>query len=195
MIETKLLESEINGIKVYKTMVPIAQLREDSQNPRDIAEDKLNDLVDFLSKYQELKPLLVDVRPEKEGQLIGGNMRLRAYKILGWTEAWVELRNPGNDAEAFSIATTDNQEFGYYVENKLKTLLFKFKDEIDLPKLGVQLQPPPSFEELLKSFNAGNQPPKPMKFEILIKCVDESDLMTKMNQLAELGIKAKKRGK
>jgi hypothetical protein len=194
MIETKLIESEINGIKTYKTMVPVDQLKEDTNNPRDISDAKLNDLVDFLSKYGELKPVLVDARPDKEGQLIGGNMRLKAYKILGWSEIWAEFRNPGNDAEAFSIATTDNMEFGYYVENKLKTLLDKYKDEIDLPKLGVQLQPPPSLEELLKQFS-GEKQNKPMTFELLIKCSSLEELNANMAKLSELGIKAKKRGK
>lgn len=153
MITTKLIEGEINGTRTYKTMVPIDQLKEDPNNPRDISADKLKDLVDFLSRYQELKPLLVDVRPEKEGQLIGGNMRLRAYKILGWTEAWVELRNPVSDAEAFEQATIDNMEFGQYVEDKLKTLLDKYKEDIDFSKLAVTLETPPSFEELLKQFS------------------------------------------
>lgn len=139
MIETYLKESEVNGQRIYKTYTNIENLRLDPQNPRDISEEKMNDLMDFLSKWDSLAPVLVDARPEKEGHLIGGNMRLQALKRLGVQEVWIEFRNPGSDAEAFEMATLHNMQFGNYVMDKLGILLKEFEGELDLSKLEVNL--------------------------------------------------------
>lgn len=152
-METYLKETEINGVKTYRTYAKIESVKPDPQNPRDISDEKLKDLKDFVSKYGELKPVLVDIRPEKLGQLIGGNQRLKAYTDLGKTELWVQPIDPMTDAQAFEIGTIDNMEFGQYVEDKLKILLQQYHDEIDFSKLGVDLETPPSFEDLLKQFN------------------------------------------
>lgn len=161
MPNTYLKEEELNGQKIYKTYVAISELKLDPNNPRDIPEEKLNDLMDFLSKYGAFKPLLVDIRPEKEGQLIGGNMRLQAMKRLGYTEAWVELRDPITDAQAFEMGTIDNMEFGHYVEYKLQAVLKQYEGEIDLSKLGVHLGKIPTFEELLRQMKKGTTEDEP----------------------------------
>lgn len=195
MFETYLKEVLVNGVKTYQTYTKIENVKEDPQNPRDISDEKLKDLKDFISKYGELKPVLVDIRAEKEGQLIGGNQRLRAYKELGKTELWINPIDPMTDAQAWEMAVLDNQSFGQYLADKLGNQLNQYNQDIDLSKLGVELQTPLSFEQLLKQFNQEVMPPKPMKYEIIIKCIDESDLMDKMTQLSSLGIQAKKRGK
>lgn len=153
MIETYLKEAEVNGVKTWRTYTKIENLKPDPQNPRDISEQKAKDLVEFISKYGDLKPVLVDVRPEKEGQLIGGNKRLEAKRTMGATEVWIEPRDPITDAQAFEMGTIDNMEFGHYVEKKLAEALKLYKDDIDLSKLGVSLGTPPSFEEMMKRFN------------------------------------------
>jgi hypothetical protein len=189
MIETTTKEELINGIRVVKTYANIASLKADPQNPRDISEDKLEDLINFLTKYPALKPLLVDARPDKEGQLIGGNQRLKAYKILGTQEIWIEPRIPSSDAEAFEMAIIDNQQFGQYMEINLKTLAKQFESELDLAKLEVDLKPE-SLEYLIMP-----QSQKKMKYEIIIRCIDENDLNQKMLKLSEVGLSGKKRGK
>lgn len=194
MLETYLKEIEINGIRTYKTFTKIENVRPDPNNPRDISDVKEKDLDDFIQKYGELKPVLVDIRPEKEGNLIGGNKRLESYIRLGRTELWIEPKDPITDAQAFEIGSLDNSYFGYYVESKLLPQLKQFEQELDFSKLGVQLEPPPSFEQLMKQFN-GQAPNKPMRYEIVIRCLDENDLNQKMQNIASLGIAAKKRGK
>lgn len=151
MIETYIKEDEIAGSKVFKTYTNISSLKPDPSNPRDISDEKKQDLKDFITKYNSFKPLLVDVRPEKEGQLIGGNKRLEAYKELGVTEVWVELRTPISDAEAFEMGTIDNMEFGHYVEDRLLAMVEQYKGEIDLSKLAVHLGEIPTFEEMLEN--------------------------------------------
>ena len=192
MIPTIIREEEINGQKVARTYCDIALLKRDPQNPKDISDDKYNDLCDFLEKYGQLMPLLVDARPEKLGQLIGGNHSLEGLKEIGRTEAWIEFRIPSSDAEAFMIATLHNQQFSHYLESKLTTQIRLYESEIaaEMEKLEAQITAPANFAELIKA-----KPNKGLKYEIIIKCDNEDDLVNKMSRLSELGIAAKKRGK
>lgn len=153
MFETYLKEDTIGGLKIFKTFTKIENVHPDPQNPRDIAEDKAEDLKNFIQKYGALKPVLVDIRPEKEGNLIGGNKRLEQFVALGFTEVWIEPRLPESDAQAFEMGTVDNMEFGFYVESKLSTLLNQYKDSLDISKLSVNLSAIPTFEEMLKKWN------------------------------------------
>jgi len=187
-IETFLREVEINGQKVWRTFARLDQLRPDPNNPRDISDEAEQNLIDFLQRYQPLKPLLVDFRPEKMGQLIGGNKRFGGYRKLGVSEVWIEPRVPASDAQAFEMATIDNMEFGHYVEEKLKAEVQKYEAELgdDIKKLEAQLKESTSFKDLLKP-----QKPKDHKFEIIIRCVDESDYRDKFDKIASLGIPLK----
>lgn len=190
MIQTYLKESDVNGQKVFKTYVALSSLRPDPQNPRDISDEKMSDLITFLQKYETLEPLLVDFRPEKEGQLIGGNKRFEAYGKMGITEAWIEPRIPASDAQAFEMATLHNMEFGNYMEVKLKEEIRKHAVELgdDLEKLAANLKLPQTFDDLMKP--ARN--PK-AKYEIVIRCVDENDMNDKFKRLLDVGITAKKK--
>lgn len=188
MFDTYQKTFEIGGVQVYKTYTAIENLKPDPQNPRDITKDKQHDLIEFVQKYGTFKPVLVDFREEKLGQLIGGNKRLEAYRTMGIKEVWIEPRLPGSDAEAFEMGTLDNMAFGYYVEDKLKAEIRKYEDELgdDIEKLEAQIKEPSSFEELLKT-----QTPQKHKFEIVIRCVDENDMKDKFSKIAALGIPLK----
>lgn len=188
MIETYQKTSEVGGQTVYKTYAKVSDLHEDPNNPRDITDEKAGNLVEFLSKYGSFKPSLVDFREEKMGNLIGGNKRFAAYQKMGIDEIWIEPRVPGNDAEAFEMATIDNMEFGHYVEEKLKAEILKHQDELgdDIAKLEAALKLPDSFGSVLKSKELGKA-----KFEIVIRCMDENDMREKFQKISELGIPAK----
>lgn len=192
MITTIIKEEEINGQKIARTYCDITLLSKDPQNPKDISNEKHNYLCDFLLEYDQLMPLLVDARPDRDGQLIGGNHSLDALKDIGKTEAWIEFRNPQSDAEAFTIATLHNQQFSHYLESKLDEQIKQYETEIkdQIEKLEVSLGQPIALSDLLKQ-----KKNRPMKFEILIKCDNEDDLISKLSRLSELGISGKKRGK
>lgn len=192
MITTIIKEEEVNGQKIARTYCDIGLLKRDPQNPKDISDEKHSDLCDFLDEYGQLMPLLVDARPEKMGQLIGGNHSLEALKEIGKTEAWIEFRIPKDDAEAFMIATIHNQQFSHYLESKLATQIRQYETQIadQMKKLEVSLGAPKTFVEIVAP-----NPSKGLKYEILIKCDNEDDLISKMSRLSELGIAAKKRGK
>ena len=68
------------------------QLKGLPKNPRFIRDSRYNDLKRSLTEdpeMTELRELVIYPLPEKKGKyiIIGGNMRLRAMKELGWKEA------------------------------------------------------------------------------------------------------------
>lgn len=192
MIETYLKEVELNGQKIYKTFAILSSIKKDPNNPKEIDPQKQKDLDEFLARYDQLQPLLVDARPEKEGQLLGGNHTLESLIRIGRTDGWIEFRTPMDDADAFIIATLHNQQFANYVEGRLKNEIKKYETQLidDIKKLEAQIKTADSFDTLLKE-----KPSKPFKFEIVIKCDNEQDLNDKVMKLSELGIAGKKRGK
>lgn len=191
MIETYLKEFDINGQKVWKTFTNIANLHPDPNNPRDISDEAKSDLVYFLQTYGAFKPLLVDFRLTSEGNLIGGNKRYEAYQSMGIQEVWIEPRIPQSDADAFSMGTVDNMEFGHYMETKLKEQIAKHQEELGdrLEKLKAAIQLPPTLEEIMKPERT-----QKMKYEIIIRCIDENDMNDKFQRLAQVGLSGKKRG-
>lgn len=187
-IQTFMRVETVNGQEVWKTYCKTSALHTDPNNPREITKEKAEDLAQFIRDYQSFKPLLVDFRPEKLGQVIGGNMRLEEYKKMGIDEVWIEPRLPESDADAFRMATLDNMAFGHYVEEKLRTEVHKYEEELgeEIEKLEAALKEPTNFEDLMKG-----QKPSKHKWEIIIKCVDEEDMKNKFSQIAALGIPLK----
>ena len=86
----------------------INTLRNWDKNPRSIKKDKFEELKKRIQEYGQFKPLVVT----EDGEVLGGNMRLRAYKELGINDIWVSVVYPKNEAEKIKIALADNEERG-----------------------------------------------------------------------------------
>ena len=118
-------------------------------NPRAIKKDKFEELKNRIKRHDQIKPLIIT----DEGEVLGGNMRLRAFKELNIDEAWVSVVKPKNEAEKIEIALTDNEELGYYEDQALAELIDKYKDEIDLTLYSVHLRQPRTLEDILEEFS------------------------------------------
>lgn len=118
-------------------------------NPRAIKKDKFEELKNRITRHGQIKPLIIT----KQGEVLGGNMRLRAMKELGIDEAWVSVVSPATEAEKIEIALTDNEEMGYYEDQALAELIDKYKEDIDLAKYSVHLSQPKTLEEILREFS------------------------------------------
>jgi len=118
-------------------------------NPRAIKQDRFEELKNRIKRHGQIKPLIIT----EEGEVLGGNMRLKAFQELGIEEAWVSVVHPKNEAEKIEIALTDNEEMGYYEDQALAELIDKYKDDIDLTKYSVHLSQPKSLDEILKEFS------------------------------------------
>jgi hypothetical protein len=86
-------------------------LKENPNNPRKIEKDKLDKLVKSIQEFPEMlekRPLVVD----ENFVLIGGNMRLRALKILGIQEVPVIIAEGWSDEQKRQFLIKDNVNFG-----------------------------------------------------------------------------------
>jgi DNA modification methylase len=102
-----------------KIVANINDLKGWDKNPRDILPQDLERLKKQIMKLGQYKPLLVT----PEGIVIGGNMRLKAYRDLGISDLWVSIITPKDDAELLEYALSDNDRAGFYNELELMELV------------------------------------------------------------------------
>lgn len=130
---------------MQKEFRSIDTLRNWDKNPRAIKKDKFEDLKRRITKRGQFKPLIIT----PDGEVLGGNMRLRAMKELGVKDVWVSVVEPKDEADKIEIALTDNEEMGYYEEQALAELIAEFQQDIDLTKYSVHLEPAKTLKEIL----------------------------------------------
>lgn len=129
--------------------VNISTLRNWNKNPRGIKKDKFEELKKRIQRHGQFKPLIIT----EDGEVLGGNMRLRAMKELGITDVWVSVVYPKTDAEKIEIALVDNEEMGYYEDQALAELISRYKDEIQLDNYSIHLSKPTSLDDLLQQYS------------------------------------------
>ncbi|MBI1833362.1 MAG: DNA modification methylase [Candidatus Andersenbacteria bacterium] len=135
--------TEKNG----RTYAPINQLKNWDKNPRGITKDGYARLKKQIETLGEYKPLLVT----PDGMVLGGNMRLKVYRDLNKSEAWVSVIHPKNEKEMLEYALSDNDRAGFYEEEKLAELALSVP-ELDLSSFSVDLGKPVGLERLVQSF-------------------------------------------
>lgn len=92
------------------TFAKTANLRTNPNNPRAIRKDQLNKLVKSLQEFPEMleaRPIVID----KDGTVLGGNMRLKAAQLAGLEEVPVYVREWDEDKDGQFIIK-DNVSFG-----------------------------------------------------------------------------------
>ena len=115
----------------------VSYLKPWDKNPRAIKEENYEQLKHDLQR-QQFKPLLI----LDDGTVLGGNMRIRAYKELGISDVWVSVVSlkednelitsyvNGNKDESFQskgdamlhYSTIDNSPYGYNDKEKMAEL-------------------------------------------------------------------------
>lgn len=125
----------------------IETLQNWDKNPRSISEKDFKRLIQQIKKLGQYKPLIIT----KDGLVLGGNMRLRAYRELGITDIWVSIVEASTQKEMLEYAISDNDRAGQYDEELLAELIMDTKGfdqelyRIDLGKLS-------TIKELLSKF-------------------------------------------
>lgn len=117
------------------TFRKINELRNWSDNPRSIKPERFQELKNRITRFGQFKPVIIT----PDGEVLGGNMRLKAMKELGIEDIWVSIVEPKTEAEKIEIALTDNEEMGFYEDKALIELISKYKQDIDLMKYEVNL--------------------------------------------------------
>lgn len=127
----------------------VGELKLWEDNPRKIDRGAFTALVKKIERWGQFKPLLVT----PDGTVLGGNMRLRAYRQLGIEDIWVSVVHPKTDAERLEIALADNELAGRWDDDKLAELLERYKGEIILEDYAIDLGKPVSLDDLLNRYS------------------------------------------
>ena len=123
----------------------IDKLRAWKDNPRDIKEKDFKRLKKQIKDLGQYKPLLIT----PDGEVLGGNMRLRAYAELGIKELWVSIVHPKDKNEKLAYALSDNDRAGFYVEEMLLELLPDY--DLDWQDYAIDLLAPSDLLKFLES--------------------------------------------
>lgn len=129
-----------------KLFWPIEKLHEWEKNPRNITEGGFRRLKEQIVKLGQYKPLIIT----KEGEVLGGNMRLKAYHELGVDQVWVSIVNPKNENEKLEYALSDNDRAGYYDSDLLANLIPNY--DIDWKNYSVDLREPINLRDLIQQY-------------------------------------------
>ena len=136
--------------KIVKTA--IADICENPANPRSIRPEKFAQLVQSVKDAPwmlKLRPIVVN----KDGIILGGNMRFRACKQAGMEYVWVIWADQIQDEQARRFILRDNIDFGKWDVELLRKQyspdeLLKYGAEIELlerkaPEADPSIKPPP----------------------------------------------------
>jgi len=97
-------------------MISLSKLKENPENPRRISKERLDALCKSIKEFPKmmsLRPIIID----KDGVILGGNMRYRALKKLGYKEIpdeWVKKDGELTEEERRRFIIVDNNEYGEY---------------------------------------------------------------------------------
>lgn len=150
-----------------------ASLHESPVNPRTINDERF----EALKRGIEYDPKMLEARPviaTPEGEVVAGNMRLRAVKELGWGEVPVFVAEL-TAMQQREWMLRDNQEYGEYVPDQLARLIeIHAQDGGDVSMLGFKDE---DVSDLLRTLEDGEAViPEPdeqtdpaLKAEILIE--------------------------
>lgn len=112
--------------------VPIEAITNNDRNPRTIKTPQLEQLKRSLAEFPDMlkkRPIAV-----RDGVVIGGNMRLRAARELGWKYVWVVRCDDLTDEQARRFVIADNVQMGEWDFD----LLANEWDDLPLADWGVE---------------------------------------------------------
>lgn len=101
-------------------------LREADDNPRAISDPRFEDLkkgLEHAPDMMQARPIIVDA---ERGDVVCGNMRLRAVKELGWPQVPVYFKTFRSEAERTEWMLRDNNEFGGWVPDEVASLVANY---------------------------------------------------------------------
>lgn len=133
------------NLKVHQ--IAIKDLKPATYNPRKHSEDQLNQLKESIKRFGLVDPIIVNSAPNRNMIVIGGHMRLKAAKELGYKEMPCVLVNIPDEAKERELNIRLNKNTGEWDLD----LLAKF-DESLLQDIGF------SSEELDSVFGMDDNP-------------------------------------
>lgn len=155
-------------------VVKITEIKANPNNPRILKDDKFRKLVTSIEKFPEM----ADVRPivvNMDMVVIGGNMRLRAMKEVGWKEAPVQMVD-WTEEQQKEFIIKDNLGYGEWDWDDLANNW----DEQELTDWGLDI---PNFIDEQEQKDLSDKLKSEFKIEII--CKDEVEQEQTYNKLIE----------
>ena len=150
-------------------MIKITDIKTNPNNPRLIKDEKFAKLVKSINEFpkmMELRPLVVNA----DNVILGGNMRFKALKELGYTnipKEWVKRADELTEDETRRFIIADNVGFGEHDWD----LLANDWDSQELEDWGLdvwQIESEPNYEDLV-----GEEKNKPPIIKITFKSIEQ----------------------
>lgn len=152
--------------------VPISKIDAWDKNPRLILPADFERLKAQITRLGIYKPLLC-YREKTRYVVLGGNMRVKALKDLGFKEIEVSVVTPKTEAEKLEYSLSDNDRAGQYDEDKLGALVSSLSTEIDLSMFKADLGEAIDMKEMLERFEIEIEPPRHVEFDESIETKTE----------------------
>jgi len=151
----------------------ISTLKNWDKNPRTIAKKDFERLKKQIQKLGEYKPLLIT----KDGTVLGGNMRLKAYQELGIKEVWVSVVEADTEEKKIEYALSDNDRAGKYELDLMGDLVGNFPD-LQWADYSIDIDAPKTVDKFINMF------PEEME-DTIPEVVD--DPLSKLGEVYQLG--------
>ncbi len=129
----------------------ISTLKLWDKNPRSIGKGEYKSLKKKIERWGQFKPVLIT----ENGTVIGGNMRIRAYRDLKIKDVWVSVVKPKNESEMIEMALADNELAGRWDEQALAELIEPLK--INLKDYKLDLNKAKDLKEILEDYMTINE--------------------------------------
>ena len=128
----------------------LSKIKPNPDNPRVIKDAKFKKLVQSINEFPKmmaLRPIVVD----ENNMAIGGNMRLKALKELGYKEIpdeWIKKAKDLTDEEIKRFIIADNVNFGEHDFDKLEEWNFDLLESwgVDMPDFNNEILKPKEVE-------------------------------------------------
>lgn len=124
----------------------LSTLKNWEKNPWSIKDKDFERLKTQIRDLGQYKPLLIT----DDGIVLGGNMRLRAYKELGIDDIWVSVVDAPSEDKKLEYALSDNDRAGFYDSDLLANLIPDYPD-FTWEKYAVDLREPQNLKDLIDS--------------------------------------------
>lgn len=135
---------------------PIETLKNWENNPRDISPEAFERLKKQIEELDIYKPLLI----HEDGTVLGGNMRLRAFREMGVKEVTVSVVNAPSEEMKIKYALSDNDQVGRTDKTKILEIIENYPN-INLDKYATHFDEPETLNDFMKQFSDNKTETKP----------------------------------
>lgn len=125
----------------------VSELKNWDKNPRSITPQSFQRLKKHLQKLGQYKPLIIT----NDGIVLGGNMRLAAYRDMGVEQAWVSVVEADTEEKKIEYALSDNDRMGQYEADQLADMIGNFPN-VEWDDFAVDLEEPLLVKTLMDKY-------------------------------------------